>query len=159
MKIIKNNKVLIQLMDLKEILNLEPELNEEIRKTFIKDIEGMTDVSQHSFIEYDNQDIVNYLEQQDWIIDYEVYLSLLSDDIRKITDKINMEKVHLINLLVEYEEEYEKPNSLKEEVSNKMENVYRERLKKEYMQDSIEYFLRIRFGQFDLDIKKGIIIK
>ena len=66
-----------------------------------------------------------------------------------------------MNFLVEYEVEYEKAtkNDEKNVAYKKMDKVYKERLKFEYMQDSIDYLLRIRFGQFDLDIKNGLIIK
>lgn len=159
MKIIKENKVLVQLMDLKEILNLETDLDLEIKEIFKKDIEGMTDYSQHSFKEYDNSKIIEYLKQQEWIINYEIYLNLETEEISKITDKINLERVRLMNLLVEYDYEYDKDNSRKEEKDKKMDKVYKEKLKLDCMQDSIEYFLRIKFGQFDLDIKNGLIIK
>ena len=161
MKIIKENKVLVQLMDLKEILDLETDLDLEIKEIFKKDIEGMTDYSQHSFKEYDNSKIIEYLKKQEWIIDYEVYLTLETEKISKITDKINLEKVRLINILAETEIEYDKvtDEEAKRTIYKKMDTVYKERLKFDYMQDSIDYFLRVKFRQFDLDIKNGLIIK
>jgi len=159
MKIIKGNSVYVQLQDLQKILDLDFDIEQELKKEFKRATEGMNDYSRFSFIEYDDKSTVLYLKNQDWIIDYGVYFKLSIEDIDLINDKVLEEIEGLISLLLKYDNELYNNPLKEEEILAKMMEIDIQKKQKEYMHESLKFLIDIKFGLYTLDVQNGIVVK
>ena len=103
MKKIDNQRksIFIQRSDLNLMLSLNSsdlfDIPENLKIEFQNKIKDMTDYNSHQFVEYQDLEVINFLRNQEWILDYDVINYNLSD-LKILLTKIDKKIADLLEL-------------------------------------------------------------
>lgn len=165
-KIINNGKeIYIQRDDIRDIISLNQkgilEMPEDWLEKFKSCIEDINDYTQHEFVKFNDTEIVAFLSQQDWILDYD-FIKMPMGEFNLITAKVDARVEELLEKNSEYLEEYDKPDANHQLINQKLMDLYKELMPLMIKQSNLSSrnLLEIRYGGLiGLEIPEGIVHK
>ena len=101
MKLIGEKSIYIQKNDIMNLLNIASGTNQKIPSTLVDKIYGngiiiIGNTNRHEFVEFSEQEEIEFLKSQDWIIDYNSVKDIQEDELSEMAWEFTKEKNSII---------------------------------------------------------------
>ena len=108
MKIIRKNKIYVQLNDINFIMKIFSYISLECPKKLLeecfKKVFVVNEINKYDFIEFDDEEIINYFKKLSFIVDYDKYKGLNFKEMHKCMENIGNELENISDKYNEYSE-------------------------------------------------------